>query len=58
MSVLVAARSRKRWIDAVKECLRKRGLDYRQARRMVQDRNEWRRFVRPNAWDIARGMNL
>ena len=31
-------RPRKRWIDAVKECLRKRGLDVRQARRMVQDR--------------------
>ena len=32
---------RKRWIDAVKECLKKRGLDVRQARRMVQDRSEW-----------------
>ena len=28
-------RPRKRWIDTVKECLRKRGLDVRQARRMV-----------------------
>ena len=36
----------KRWIDTMKECLRKRGLDVRQARRMVQDRSEWRRFVR------------
>ena len=35
-------RTRKRWIDIVKECLKKRGLDVRQARRMVQDRNEWR----------------
>ena len=26
----------KRWIDTVKECLRKRGVDVRQARRMVQ----------------------
>ena len=25
----------KRWIDAVKECLKKRGLDIRPARRMV-----------------------
>ena len=25
----------KRWIDAVKECLKKRGLDVRQTRRMV-----------------------
>ena len=30
----------KRWNDTMKECLRKRGLDVRQARRMVQDRNE------------------
>ena len=50
-------RPRKRWIDAVKECLRKRGLDVRQARRMVQDRSEWWGFVRGNAWGIAQGMN-
>ena len=31
-------RPRKRLIDTVKECLRKRGLDMRQAKRMVQDR--------------------
>ena len=29
-------RSRKRWINTVKDCLRKRGLVVRQARRMVQ----------------------
>ena len=34
-------RVRKRWIDIVKEILRKRGLDVRQARRMVQDKSEW-----------------
>ena len=28
-------RPRKRWNDTVKECLRKRSLDIRQARRMV-----------------------
>ena len=28
---------RKRWIDIVKDCLRKRGLDVRQVRRMGQD---------------------
>ena len=33
-------RLRKRWIDSVKDCLRKRGLDVRQARRMVQDKSE------------------
>ena len=32
-------------IDTVKGCLRKRGLDVREARRMVQDRSKWRRFV-------------
>ena len=46
------------WIDTVKECFRKRGLDVRQARRMVQDRREWLGFVRRNAWGINRGMNL
>ena len=39
----------KRWIDTMKECLKKRGLDFRQARRMVQDRSEWWGFVRVNA---------
>ena len=33
-------RSRKSWIDTVKDCLRKRALDVRQASRMVQDRSE------------------
>ena len=47
----------KRWIDSVKECLRKRGLDVKQARRMVQDGCEWRGFVRGNAWGIAQVMN-
>ena len=32
-------RPRKSWIDTVKECLKKRGLVVRQARRMVQDRS-------------------
>ena len=45
----------KRWIDTVKECLKNRGLDIRQARRMVQDRSEWWGFLRGNAWGIARG---
>ena len=55
VSVGVCAGSRsvcrpwKRWIDAVKECLRKRGLDVRQARRMVQDMSQWLGFVRGNA---------
>ena len=39
-------RPRKRWIDTVKDCLKKRGLDARQARRMVHDKCEWRGFVR------------
>ena len=33
-------RTWKRWIDTVNECFRKRGLDVRQARRMVEDRSE------------------
>ena len=43
-------RLRKRWIVTVKDCLRRRGLDIRQA-------SEWRGFVRGNAWGVARGMN-
>ena len=43
------------WIDTVKECLKERGLGVRQARIMVQDRSEWRGFVRGNAWSVARG---
>ena len=50
-------RPRKRWTDAVMNCLKKRGLDSRQARRMVHDKSTWRRFVRGNAWGVARGMN-
>ena len=34
-------RPRKRWIDTMKEYLRKRDLDIRQARRRVQDKSEW-----------------
>ena len=50
-------RPRKRWVDAVKYCLRKRGLDVNQARRMVQDRSEWRGFSRGSERGIGRGMN-
>ena len=31
----------KRWIDIMNECLKKRGLDVRQARRMGHDRGVW-----------------
>ena len=47
----------KRCIGTVKDCLSKRCLDFRQARRMVQDRSEWWEFVRRNTLDIASGMN-
>ena len=47
----------KRWINTVKDCLRKSGLDVRQVRRMVQDRSIWQGFVRGSAGGIARGMN-
>ena len=50
-------RSRKRWIDTLKECLRKRGLNVRQAKKMVQDRSEWRGLVKGNAWGVAPRMN-
>ena len=38
----------KKWIDAVKDCLKKRGLEVRQARRMVHDIIAWWKFVRWN----------
>ena len=47
----------KRWIDTVKECIKKRKLDVMQAKRMVQDRSEWWGFVRGNPWGEAQGMN-
>ena len=42
----LVGRPRKSWIDTVKDCLRKKGLDVRQARRMVQYGREWRGSVR------------
>ena len=41
--------SGKRWIDTMKDCLKERGLDVRQVRRMVYERIVWRGFVRVNA---------
>ena len=32
----------KRWIDTVQDCLKKRGMDVRETRRMVNYRSEWR----------------
>ena len=46
-------RLRKRWINTMKECLKKRGLNVRQARRMAHDRSEWQGFVKGNAWGVA-----
>ena len=51
---MFSGRPRKRW-DTVKECLKKRGLGIRQARRIIQDKSEWWGFVRGNAWGVARG---
>ena len=39
----------------MKECIRERSLDVRQARRMVEDRSEWQGFVRENAWGRSAG---
>ena len=50
-------RARKKWIDTMKDCLKKRGLGVRQARRMVHDRSVWWGFVRRNAWRAAGRMN-
>ena len=45
------------WINFANDCLKKRGLNVWQARRMVYDRNEWEEFVRGNDWGIAREIN-
>ena len=50
-------RPQKKWIDTMKDCLRKRGLDVRLTRRMVQDMSEWRGIVRGNAWGVAKDMS-
>ena len=51
-------RTRKRSIDTVKDCLKKRDLDVRQTRIMLHESSVWRGFVRRgNAWGVARGMN-
>ena len=49
-----ACRPRRRWIDTMKNCLKKRDLDVWQARRMVHDISVWREFVRGNAWGVVR----
>ena len=50
-------RPKKRWTDAVKDSLKKRGLNVSLARIMVHDSCGWRGFVRGIAWDVARGIN-
>ena len=52
-------RLRKRCIDTMKKYLKKRSLDIRLARRMVQiqDRSERWGFVKENGWAFARGIN-
>ena len=46
MGCRLVARQRKRWIDSVNDCFKKRGLSVGQVRRMVYRRNKWREFVR------------
>ena len=43
--------SRKRWIDTVKDCLKKRGLDVRETKSV------WLGFVRRKFGNVARGLN-
>ena len=44
-------------IDIVKECLRKRGLDVGQARKIVEHMSQLRGFVRGHAWGVPQRMN-
>ena len=39
-------RPRKRWVDTVKDCFKRRSLDVSQEERMVHHKREWRGFVR------------
>ena len=41
-------RLQKRWIDTVKDCLKKRGLSVRETKRIMHDRSVCRGFVRGN----------
>ena len=50
-------RLRKRWIDTVKDYLKKRGLDVRQARRMVHD-SIWLGFVRGMHGALQGGLTI
>ena len=45
----LVGRPRKRWNDSMNDCLKKRGLNVGQARRMMYYRNEWQKFVRGNS---------
>ena len=47
----------KRQVDNVKKYLKKRGLDVRQARRMVQDKSEWQRVCDGECMGHSLGMN-
>ena len=53
--VLVVTQWLKRWINAVKECLKKRCLDVREARTMVHDRRIWQGFVRGECMGCSPG---
>ena len=50
-------RPMKRWIDTMKGCLKKRGLDVRKTSKILHDKSVWRGFRRGNTWGVARGMN-
>ena len=45
----------KRWIDIVKERLKKRGLDVGQTRRMMEDRNDWWGIVMSQLYEALKG---
>ena len=46
-------KSQKRWIDTLKNYLRKRGLGIRQGRRMVKNKSEWHGFMKGDALGIV-----
>ena len=49
-------RPQKRWIDTMKECLKKRGLDIRQEERILYER-VYGGGLNGNAWGVAWEMN-
>src|SRR5678816_4581044 len=52
-----AGRPKEKWIESVKECLKKKNVSLAEAIRKVHNKNEWRDFVSVMVVRFAQGMN-